>query len=102
MAFAIIQTCGKQYKAVEGEVIKLEKIENQEGDTVKFPFVVLTDVDGNTTVGAPFIAGACVEGEVVEQGRDKKIRVVHKQAKKRVLNVYGHRQPYTEVKITKI
>ncbi len=101
MAFAIIQNGGKQYKVSVGEVVSLEKIDQEEG-TVKFPFVVLSTDGENTTVGEPFIKGALVEGEIVEQGRADKIRVVHRKSKKRMMKVRGHRQPFTKVKITKI
>ncbi len=101
MAFAIIQNGGKQYKVSVGEVVLLEKIDQEEG-TVKFPFVVLSTDGENTTVGEPFIKGALVEGEIVEQGRADKIRVVHRKSKKRMMKVRGHRQPFTKVKITKI
>ncbi len=101
MAFAIIQNGGKQYKVSVGEVVSLEKIDQEEGN-VTFPFVVLSTDGETTTVGEPFIKGALVEGEIVEQGRADKIRVVHRKSKKRMMKVRGHRQPFTKVKITKI
>lgn len=101
MAFAIIQNGGKQYKVSEGEIVSLEKIDQEDG-SVTFPFVVLLTDGENTTVGEPFIKGAVVEGEIVEQGRADKIRVVHRKSKKRMMKVRGHRQPFTKVKITKI
>ncbi len=101
MAFAIIQNGGKQYKVSVGEVVSLEKIDQEEGN-ITFPFVVLSTDGENTVIGEPFIKGASVEGEIVEQGRADKIRVVHRKSKKRMMKVRGHRQPFTKVKITKI
>ncbi len=101
MAFAIIQNGGKQYKVAVGKTVLLEKIDQEEGN-VTFPFVVLTTDGENTVVGEPFISGAVVEGEIVKHGRGDKIRVVHQKSKKRMMKVRGHRQPFTEVLITKI
>ncbi|HIQ56870.1 TPA: 50S ribosomal protein L21 [Candidatus Gracilibacteria bacterium] len=101
MAFAIIQNGGKQYKVAVGETVSLEKIDQEEGK-VTFSFVVLTTDGENTVIGEPFIKGALVEGNIVEQGRADKIRVVHRKAKKRMMKVRGHRQPFTKVLITKI
>ena len=101
MAFAIIQNGGKQYKVAVGETVSLEKIDQEEGK-VTFPFVVLIADGDKTTIGEPFIKGALVEGDIVEQGRADKIRVVHRKSKKRMMKVRGHRQPFTKVTITKI
>jgi len=101
MAFAIIQNGGKQYKVAVGETVSLEKIDQEEGK-VTFPFVVLISDGDKTTIGEPFIKGALVEGDIVEQGRADKIRVVHRKSKKRMMKVRGHRQPFTKVTITKI
>ncbi len=102
MKFAIIQDGGKQYKVEVGTVLQLEKIEVSEGEVIKFPFVVLTDTQGSVELGAPYISGALVEGKVLEQGRHKKIRVVHKKSKKRMLKARGHRQSFTKVEITAV
>jgi large subunit ribosomal protein L21 len=102
MKFAIIQNGGKQYKVEVGTVLQLEKMDAAEGETVKFPFVVLTDTEGSVELGAPYLSGTAVEGKVLEQGRDKKIRVVHKKSKKRMMRVRGHRQPFTKVEITAV
>jgi len=101
MAFAIIQNGGKQYKVAVGETVLLEKID-QENGKITFPFVVLIADGDKTTIGEPFIKGALVEGDIVEQGRADKIRVVHRKSKKRMMKVRGHRQPFTKVTITKI
>lgn len=102
MKFAIIENGGKQYKVEVGTVVNLEKFEVEAGETVKFPFVVLTADGDATTIGAPYLEGTLVEGKVLEQGRADKIRVVHKKSKKRMSKVRGHRQPFTQVEITAV
>lgn len=104
MAFAIIKTGGKQYKVSEGDVLKVEKLPGAarpEGKVV-FEEVLLTDNGEETVVGAPIVKGAKVEAQVVADGRAPKIRVVRYKAKVRYHKVYGHRQPFTEVKIIAI
>jgi large subunit ribosomal protein L21 len=96
--FAIIKTGGKQISVKVGDEIFVEKLPVEEGKKVTFNEVLM--IDG--TVGAPFIKGAAVTGTVVKQGKDKKIRVVRYHPKKNVNKVYGHRQPFTKVKIDAI
>jgi len=106
MKFAIIKTGGKQYKVREGETYKFEKLE---GDSSKLVFdeVLLvaedTDQDApNVRLGEPLVAKAKVEAERVANGLGEKLRVFKYKAKSRYRVKQGHRQPYTEVKITKI
>lgn len=102
MAFAIVQTAGKQYMAEVGKKITLEKIDGNVGDTISLPFVVLTS-DGETAeVGAPYLAGKSVSVKIVDQKRADKIRVVHFAAKKRTRKVQGHRQSQTVVEVVSI
>jgi large subunit ribosomal protein L21 len=102
MAFAVIQTGGKQYRVAVGNKIKIEKLEAEVNGNVVFDKVLLT-VDGDKlNFGAPLIAGAKVEGKVVEQGRAKKVIVFKYHSKTRRRKKNGHRQPFTEVEITKI
>ncbi len=96
--FAIIKTGGKQIKVQSGDEIYIEKLEVEEGK--KFTFNEVLMIDG--TVGSPLIKGATVIGTVVKQGKGKKLRVVRYHPKKNVNKVYGHRQPYTKVKIDTI
>ena len=103
---AVIHTGGKQYTVQSGDTISVEKIADaKEGESITFEDVLLiADPDGsNTTVGTPTIAGAKVEGTVVQAaGRAKKVEVRKFKAKSRYFKRYGHRQPFTEVEITKI
>ena len=99
---AIIVTGGTQYKVSEGDVVFIEKLDQNAGDTVKFD-QVLAIIDGeNATFGTPVVEGASVEATVEKNGKGKKIRIFKYNAKKGYRKRQGHRQPYTKVTITKI
>ena len=99
---AIIVTGGKQYKVSEGDVVFIEKLDQNAGDTVKFD-QVLAILDGDkATFGAPVVEGASVAATVVKNGKGKKIRIFKYNAKKGYRKRQGHRQPYTKVEISKI
>ena len=99
---AIIETGGKQYKVAEGDVVFIEKLDNEAGDTVKFD-QVLAILDGDkATFGTPVVEGASVEAKIVKNGKGKKVRVYKYNAKKGYRRRQGHRQPYTKVEIGKI
>ena len=95
---AIIETGGKQYYVSEGSVIYIEKLDGEAGSKVKFDKVLMAD--GIT--GTPTVAGAIVEGEIVKNGKGKKIIVYKYNQKKNYRRKQGHRQPYTKVEIKKI
>ena len=96
---AIIETGGKQYKVAEGDVIYIEKLENEAGETVTFD-KVLAVLDGdNATFGTPTVAGASVDATVVKNGKGKKVLVFKYKPKKNERKRQGHRQPYTKVEI---
>lgn len=97
---AVIKTGGKQYLVKEGDILSIEKLEAKAGETVSFE--TLMTFEGETmALGAPTLAGT-VSAEVIEQGRAKKIDIVHYKPKVRMSKRVGHRQPFTKVKITKI
>ena len=100
--YAIIESCGKQYKVAEGDVVFFEKLDVEEGKKVTFDKVVLVSEDKKVEVGAPYVKGVKVEGKVVSHGKGKKILVYKYKAKKNYRRTQGHRQPYTKVEITKI
>ena len=99
---AIIVTGGKQYKVAEGDVLFIEKLEAEAGETITFD-QVLAILDGETaTFGAPVVEGATVTATVVKNGKGKKVRIFKYNPKKGYRKRQGHRQPYTKVEITKI
>lgn len=100
--YAIIETGGKQYKVAEGDVIRCDLLDRETGSNVTFDKVVLTGSGADVTVGTPTVEGASVIGTVLRQAKDKKILVFRYKPKKRVRKLNGHRQPFAEVKITKI
>ena len=100
--YAIIESCGKQYKVSEGDVVYFEKLDSEEGKKVTFSNVVLVSNDDKIEVGAPYVKGVKVEGKVVAHGKAKKILVYKYKAKKNYRRTQGHRQPYTKVEITGI
>ena len=102
MTFAIIKTGGKQYKVAEGDTVKIEKLEAEDGAKVTFDEVLLVENDGATTIGTPTIPGAQVTATVVKTALGKKLVVMRYKAKVRYRKAQGHRQPFTEVKIDAI
>ena len=95
---AVIETGGKQYYVTEGTVLYIEKLDAEAGSKIKFDKVLMA----NGTVGMPTVAGATVEGEIVKNGKGKKIIVYKYNQKKNYRRKQGHRQPYTKVEIKKI
>ena len=97
--FAVIKTGGKQYRVSEGDVIRVEKLAGGVGDSVEFDEVLMVGGE-KVAVGTPTVTGAKVSAEIVAQDRAKKIIVFKKKRRKNYRRKYGHRQPYTELKIT--
>ena len=100
--YAIIETGGKQYKVCEGDVVFVEKLDVNEGDTVTFDRVKAVSQGNEFKVGAPTVEGAAVTAKVVANGKGKKIYVMKYKAKKNEKKKIGHRQPYTKVQILSI
>jgi large subunit ribosomal protein L21 len=100
--YAIIDSCGKQYKVSEGDVVFFEKLDAEEGKSVSFDNVVLVSDGKDVKIGTPYVKGAKVEGTVVAHGKGNKILVYKYKAKKNYRRTQGHRQPYTKVEIKSI
>ena len=100
--YAIIESCGKQYKVAEGDVVFFEKLDAEEGKKVTFDKVILVSEEGKVQIGNPYVKGVKVEGKVVSHGKGKKIIVFKMKPKKNYRRKQGHRQPYTKVEITGI
>ncbi|MBQ1907473.1 MAG: 50S ribosomal protein L21 [Firmicutes bacterium] len=94
--YAIVQTGGKQYKVSEGDIICVEKIDAEVGSTVALDKVLMVGSD-SLKVGSPYVEGACVQAEVLEQGKGKKVVVYKYRAKKDSQSKQGHRQPFTKL-----
>ena len=101
--YAIVNTGGKQYRVQPGDTVRVEYLPGDRGDLIEFDDVrLLSDDDGDVTVGAPTVEGAKVTAEVVQQGRAKKVIVFKYKAKTRYRRKNGHRQNFTELRVTDI
>jgi large subunit ribosomal protein L21 len=100
--YAIIETGSKQYRVEPGTAIRVEKLTAEVGSPVSFDRILLVSGDGKTAVGAPVVANATVTGEVIRHGLAPKIVVFKKKKRKNYRRTRGHRQNFTEVKITAI
>ena len=102
MSFAVIQTGGKQYKVSASEILKIERLNDKEGKTVEFKNVLFLNDDKTTEIGNPNIQGAKVEATILKNTKNKTILVFKKRRRKNSRKKYGHRQPISLVRITKI
>jgi large subunit ribosomal protein L21 len=100
--YAVFRSGGKQYRAAKGDVLRLEKIEADEGATIKFDEVLLVGEGSDIKVGSPLLSGSTVSGKVVRQGKSKKVPVVKFKRRQNYLRQGTHRQFFTEVEITGI
>ena len=101
--YAVIMSGGKQYRVQEGDTLKLESLpEATEGATIDFEKVLLIGAGADVKFGQPYVAGCKVSATVVAHGRHKKIHIVKFRRRKHHMKWQGHRQNYTEVKITQI
>lgn len=100
--YAVIKSGGKQHRVVEGETIKLEKIEVETGGVIEFDEILLVGEGDSVKIGEPTVAGAKVTAEVIDQARHKKVNIIKFKRRKHHMKRAGHRQWYTEVKITGI
>jgi large subunit ribosomal protein L21 len=100
--YAVVATGGKQYRVSEGLVLKIEKVEAAEGSAVEFDQVLLIGQGDQVKVGAPFVAGGKVIATVQSHGKGKKVGILKFRRRKHYMRNKGHRQPYTEIKVTSI
>lgn len=100
--FAIVKTGGKQYRVAENDVITVERLQGEAGDTVAFEEVLLVGDDKKTETGAPLVSGATVAGEILEQARGDKVLIFKKKRRKTYRRTRGHRQDLSVVRITEI
>ncbi len=100
--YAVIATGGKQYRVSEGTVVRVEKLDADAGAIVEFNQVLLVGEGVDVAIGAPYVTGARVTATVEKHGKADKVSIVKFRRRKHYLRQKGHRQPYTEVKVTGI
>lgn len=99
--YAVFQSGGKQHRVTEGQTLRLEKLDLETGATIEFPALMIANGE-NISIGTPVLAGSKVVAEVVDHGRGDKIKIVKFRRRKHSRKQQGHRQWFTEVKITSI
>ncbi len=102
MVYAVIKTGGKQYRVKEGDVLKIETLPEDAGNTVEFAEVLMVAKGDKITCGEPLVKGATVTAEVLAHGRHKKVHIIKFRRRKHYMRKQGHRQNFTEVKISAI
>lgn len=100
--FAVVKTGGKQYRVAEGQILRIEKIEANEGDTIQLSDVLMLGNGESVTIGSPLIEGASVSAEVRSQARTRKIDIIKFRRRKHYRKHQGHRQHFTEIQIISI
>lgn len=100
--YAVVKTGGKQHRVREGDLIRVEKLAGEVGNKITFDHVLMVAGEGDARIGTPMVQGASVEAEIVEQTRAKKVLVFKKKRRKNYRRMYGHRQPYTHLRVNKI
>ena len=100
--YAVIESGGKQHRVEEGEILRLEKLEVATGEKVNFDKVLMVGEGESVKIGAPYVAGSKVTAEVLKQGRGTKVKIIKFNRRKHSQKKQGHRQWFTEVKITGI
>jgi len=100
--YAVIETCGKQYRVSAGDKIRFEKLDAADGSEVTFDNVIILGKDDGAVIGEPYVSGASVSGKVLDHGKDDKVIVFKYRRKKNYRKFRGHRQQYTTVEISGI
>ena len=100
--YAVVRTGGKQYRLGIGDSVKVEKLPNEVGNVVELSQILMVSDGGEVKVGTPLVTGASVKAEVVGHGRNKKIRVFKMKRRKKYRRTQGHRQAFTQLKVTEI
>jgi large subunit ribosomal protein L21 len=100
--YAVVRTGGKQYRLGIGDSVKVEKLPDEVGNIVELSQILMVSDGGEVKVGTPLVTGASVKAEIVGHGRNKKIRVFKMKRRKQYRRTQGHRQAFTQLKVTEI
>ena len=100
--YAVVRTGGKQYRLGVGDSVKVEKLSDEVGNIVELSQILMVSDGGKVKVGTPLVTGASVKAEIVGHGRNKKIRVFKMKRRKKYRRTQGHRQAFTQLKVTEI
>ncbi|QJC32283.1 50S ribosomal protein L21 [Enterobacteriaceae endosymbiont of Donacia versicolorea] len=100
--YAIFDSCGKQYKVIQGQIIKLEKIKGKIGDNIEFKNILMIYDKNKINIGTPIIIGAKIIAELILHGKENKIKIIKFRRRKHYKKTQGHRQLFTNIKIIKI
>ncbi len=100
--YAVVVTGGKQHRVREGDLLRVEKLNGEVGESITLDQVLMLGGDVDTVIGKPVVEGAAVTAEIVAQGRSKKTIVFKMKRRKNYRRMYGHRQPFTHLKVTGI
>ena len=100
--YAVVRTGGKQYRLGVGDSVKVEKLSDEVGNIVELSQILMVSDGGEVKVGTPLVTGASVKAEIVGHGRNKKIRVFKMKRRKKYRRTQGHRQSFTQLKVTEI
>ena len=100
--YAVVKTGGKQYRLGVGDSVKVEKLPDEVGNIVELSQILMISDGGEVKVGTPLVTGASVKAEIVGHGRNKKIRVFKMKRRKQYRRTQGHRQAFTQLKVTEI
>jgi len=101
--YAVIKSGGQQHRVVEGEVLTIEKVDVPKGEVINFTDVLMIEDDGGEVqIGSPVLQGASVSAQVLNHGRDKKVKIIKFRRRKHSMKRQGHRQWFTQVKVTGI
>jgi len=100
--YAVVRTGGKQYRLGVGDSVKVEKLPDEVGNIVELSQILMVSDGGEVKVGTPLVPGASVKAEIVGHGRNKKIRVFKMKRRKQYRRTQGHRQAFTQLKVTEI
>ena len=100
--YAVVRTGGKQYRLGVGDSVKVEKLSDEVGNIVELSQILMVSDGGEVKVGTPLVTGAAVKAEIVGHGRNKKIRVFKMKRRKKYRRTQGHRQAFTQLKVTEI